>query len=697
MQKHLMLPALVLCGFYEPVAAQAREMEHVLVTTPLHKSEAQTALPVTVISGEQLREQATSNLGETLGSMPGLANASFGPSVGQPVIRGQQGARVTVLQNGTGSGDASNSSADHAVSVEPVLAQSIEVLRGPATLLYGGGAIGGVINVIDGRIPEKPPEQFSGALELRHGSVNDENTAVLKLEGGGEQLAFHLSGVARSSNAMEIPGHAAAQPDEHELANKGFIANSDSELDSYTLGGSYSFEQGFVGLAVSRTSNEYGLPPGAHGHHEEHGEHDDHDEHEHDEHEEEAETEAIRLDIEQTRYDLRGAWLPHHSSAEHVLESLRWALSYSDYAHDEIEVDTETGSKAVGTHFSNEAWEGRIELVHREIAGWHGAVGLQLQQSDFSALGEEAFIPETEISRYGLFIVEDYHYGDVVYELGARVDSDRYKPQSVDEQRFTSWSLSSSALWQLDDNWQLGLALSSSERAPVTEELYSNTGASLGDYITHAASGVIELGNEQLDTEQANNAELSLSYQNDAIEGFITAYYNDFSDYIYLANTGAEQDETAIFAYRQQDASFTGLEFELSFALGAALGGDFDLSFFGDTIRGELNNSADVPRMPPRRLGSRLDFSTGPFGAYVALIDAAKQSRPGDFEEATPGYTRWDAGASYRFNEGGAQEYLVFVKLKNLSDEEIRSSVSFLRESAPEAGRSVELGLRVNF
>jgi iron complex outermembrane receptor protein len=695
MYKHCILPVL-LGATLNNLSIHAAEMEHVLVTTPIHKSDAQTALPISVINGDELRDKVASNLGETLANMPGLANASFGPSVGQPVIRGQQGARVTVLQNGTGSGDASNASADHAVSVEPVLAESIEVLRGPSTLLFGGGAIGGVVNVIDHRVPESAPEQLSGAFELRHGSVNDETTAVLKLEGGNEQFGFYLSGVSRDTNNIEIPGHAVAEPDEHEQENQGFIANSDSEMEAFTVGGSYFFDQGFIGLAVNRLKNEYGLPPGAHGQHEEE---------ELEEEEGEEELDAIRLNIEQTRYDLRGAWLPHNSAEDHVIESIRLALTYSDYGHDEIE-----GNGEVGTHFSNETWEGRVELVHRAWAGLQGAVGFQFLASDFSAIGEEAFIPQTDISRYGLFIVEDFHHNDVVYEFGARLDRDSFNPDDIiGEESYSSLSLSASALWQLNEQWRFGAAISSSERAPVTEELFSNQfgqGLRVGDFIAHAASdgfivhaasGVIEVGNPDLGTEQPNNLDLTFSYKTDGVDGFVTVYYNDFQDYIYLDNTNEFQDETPIYAYKQKNAKFIGIEFEVDFVLGSAFGGDFDLQVFGDLIDGELADSADVPRMPPTRIGTRLDYNRGGLNTYLSLIDAAKQDEPGDFEDETKGYTRWDAGVNYRFNEGAPQEYLVFAKLKNLSDEEIRGSVSFLRESAPEAGRSVELGVRMSF
>ncbi len=701
-----MLPVL-LGGTVCPLNLQASEMEHVLVTAPIHKSDAQTALPVTVIRGDELRGSVASNIGETLGSTPGLANASFGPAVGQPVIRGQQGPRVTILQNGTGSGDASNISADHAVSVEPILADSIEVLRGPSTLLFGGGAIGGLVNVIDGRVPDSVPEKSFGALELRHGTANDENTAVFKFEGGQGSFAHYLSGVTRETNNIEIPGFAAAEPDEHEVENKGSIPNTGGEMDNLTVGGSFIFEQGYIGLAVSRMNNEYGLPPGAHGHHdedehdedheddhdeehEEDGHDEDHDE-DHDEHEE-GEEDNIRLDIEQVRYDLRGAILPHNVSKDHVIESYRWALSYSDYEHDEIE-----GNGEIGTTFSNEAYEGRLELVHRELAGFHGALGFQFVSSEFSAIGEEAFIPQTDINRYGLFLMEDFHHGDVIYELGVRLDRDTVDPDVADEETYSSTSLSASALWNLNDQWQLGLALSSSERAPVAEELFSNDGLDFGDYITHAASGVIEVGNANLDTEQAKNIDFTISYQSEFLDGFVTVYSNDFSDYIYLANSGLEQEETAIFAYRQLDAEFVGIEYELTADLGTALGSDFSVKLFGDAITGELDNGQDVPRMPPLRVGARFEFSTGALGGYVSVLDASEQDKPGDFEEATDAYTRWDAGLNYRFGENETQEYLLFVKLKNITDEEIRSSVSFLRESAPEAGRSIEAGIRMSF
>jgi iron complex outermembrane receptor protein len=676
------------------------QLEHIIVSGVLHKTQAETALPVTVVSGEELRNLSTNSIGDTLGSMPGIANASFGPSVGQPVIRGQQGPRVSVLQNGTGSGDASNNSADHAVSVEPVLAESVEVLRGPSTLLYGGGAIGGVVNVIDNRIPTKQIEGLTGAGEIRYGDVNDETTAVLKIEGGSGPFAFHLDGVKRDSNDINIPGYATNPAFDTPEGKKDVIENTDSDMDTFTFGASLVGDNGFFGLAVSELSNNYGIPAGTHGHHDEededHDEHEDeehHDEdkhegeHEGEEHEEEGE-ENIRIDVEQTRYDLRGGL----TNIDGFIDEMRVALTYNDYQHREIE-----GNGEVGTKFTNESMEGRLELVHGDINGLVGAFGLQFEDSDFAAVGEEAFIPATNTQSYGVFMVEDFHHNDAIYEFGLRYDVDDYDADVGSDESFNSFSASVAGSWTLSQNWHFGAALSSSERAPVVEELYSNNTNALGDYVVHAATNRIEVGDSNLSNEQSNNLDLSLDYHGDTVDAYLTFYYNDFSDYIYLANGNMEQDETDVFFFRQEDANFYGVEFDVTAALGNVLGGDVELRVFGDAITGELDSSGDVPLLPPLRFGSELNYQNGAFGSYLSVLNAADQDNPGEFENKTDGYTRWDAGMDYRFGKQDRQNALVFLKVKNMTDEEIRNSVSVLRDQAPEAGRSIVAGVRISF
>jgi iron complex outermembrane receptor protein len=686
-----------------PIHAKT-DMEHVIVTTAIHKTNAETALPITVINKDELRDQLSSSIGETLGSVPGISNASFGPSVGQPVIRGQQGPRVSVLQNGTNSADASNASADHAVSVEPILAESIEILRGPSTFLYGGGAIGGLVNVIDNRIPDTLPKKLTGAIETRYGSVNDEKTTVIKVEGAISNIAFHLDGVQRDSNDLNIEGYAVNGSAEDELeGSNGFIGNSSANMDSYTLGASYIGEGGFIGIAINKLDNNYGIPLGSHEHHDDHDQHadeggdDDHDQHadeggddDHDQHADEGgDDEGIRLALKQTRIDLRGGL----SNPTHAISDIRWTLTHSDYQHQEIE-----GNGEVGTSFSNKGWEGRFELVHKEINGLLGAVGFQFEDSEFSAMGEEGFIPTTAINRIGIFLVEDFHTDSAIYEIAARIDHDKFDPTgALKSKRYSSLSLSTSVMWEVGENWHLGTALSLAKRAPVTEELFSNSVSRPGDYIIHAATDSIELGNLDLEVEQSKNLDISFSYHRESLDAYLTLYYNNFDDYIFAENTGNLQDETAIYMYQQEDAKFYGLEFDTSIDIGQSLGGNIALQIFGDVVRGKLVNAGNVPRMPPARIGGRINYDAEPFSAYISVLAANDQNRAGNFEQPTNGYTRWDAGINYVFAMSPDTEVGIFLKIKNITDEEIRESVSLLRDQAPAGGRSVEAGIRVHF
>ncbi|MEQ9463757.1 MAG: TonB-dependent receptor [Haliea sp.] len=683
------------------LAAQPLPIEHVLVSAPLQKQEAETALPVTVLSGDDLRRAARATIGDTLGDIPGLANASFGPGVGQPVIRGQQGPRVTVLQNGTSSADASAVSADHAVSVETLLADSIEVLRGPATMLYGAGAIGGVVNVTDNRIPRQRIDGFEGGAEMRHDSASDMDTTVLRGDAGNGDIVFHIDALYRDWNNLDIPGLAAREHEDHDHdedghedheepeTTDGYIDNTGGRTRALTLGSSYHFDRGLVGLAVNRLENNYGIPAGAHDHEEDH----EHEGEEHDDHGDDGhldEEGGIRLEVEQTRYDLA----LELTEPLPGFESLRSTLTYTDYEHAEIE-----GNGEVGTLYSNETWETRVELVHAEVAGFRGALGLQGRVGEFSALGEEAFIPVTDSRDLGLFLIEDWRRGDWIFEAGVRLDRDERDPDAANsgKQDFTSVSVSGSAIWNAGDDWQLRLYLARSERAPSIEELFSNVdGLDPEDWIEHAATAAIELGDPELDTEVSRNVDLSLHWHNGNKDLEITVYYNDFADYITLMNTGLEVDEVPVLAYVQEDAKFYGVEVNGQFGLGSFAGGELQLGVFGDVTRGTLDGGDAVPRLPPRRIGGRLSWGNDAVELWTRLVAAAGQDRPGVNEEPTDSYTRWDLGADYRLPFGDS-ELTLFLAARNLADEEIRLSTSFLRDVAPEAGRSFEAGLRYRF
>ncbi len=688
-------------------------VEHVLVTVPIHKKAAETALPVTVLTGEELRRAVTSTLGETLGDMPGISNSSFGPGVGRPVIRGQAGPRTINLNNGIAAADVSSLSPDHGVSIEPMLAETVEVLRGPSTLLYGGGAIGGVINTLDNRIPGNRIEGIEGAVEYRYDDAPEMNTGVFKLEAGAGDFAFHLSGTFRDFENLEIPGlaideeavemqeellegehgHEDEHDDEHghdeeEFENTdGFIDNTDGDVDVFTVGGSYHFgERNFIGFAYNSFETNYGIPPGAHGHHEEEHDEEHDEEHEEGEHEEEEE-EVIRIDLEQERYDTQ---LHIHDLAPGLIDVARGFLTYTDYEHVELEGDE------IGTQFSRETYEGRLELV-REGEN-HGVLGFQWRADEFEAVGEEAYVPETDSSEWGIFLIQDFHTESWQFEVGARADYVERDPVTGFEEDFTSFSLSGSGLYSINSAWNLGVSLSRAERAPSTEELFSNLNNSGEELVTHAATGIIEIGDPNLDTEVSLNADLSLNWQADnGSFAEITVYFNTFSDYIFLLNTGTEVDETPVYIYEQDDADFYGVEVQSSFQLASLAGGDLALGVFGDVTIGEFDSAGDVPRLPPLRVGSELSWRNEALGAYVRVLNASDQDNPGDFETETDGYTRWDAGIDYTTQFAGDTELFAFLKLKNISDEEIRLSTSFLRNYAPQPGQSIEAGVRILF
>ncbi len=685
-------------------SAQEDRMEHVLVTTPIQRREADTALPVTILTGEDLRRAAATTIGETLGNRAGIANATFGPGVGRPVIRGQQGPRAITLQNNILSADVSSFSPDHSVTVEALLADSVEVLRGPSTLLYGGGAIGGVVNVIDNRIPREAIDGIEGAVEYRYDEASDMDAGVGRLEGGNGKFSFHLSGTTRETDDLDIPGfaideqaveeqeellggHDEGEHDEEETENTdGFIANTDSETDVINAGFSFHFGEGsFAGFSVSHLESEYGLPPGAHAHHE----HEDEHEEEHDEDHEEEE-EVVRLDMEQTRYDA----MLHLQNPTEWAEAVRGFLTYTDYSHDELE-----GSE-VGTQFNRETWETRLELVHGAFLGDHGVIGLQARADEFEAVGEEGYVPRTDSTELGLFVLEDWHRGDWIYEVGARVDYVERDPDTVasSEEDFTAFSLSGSALWQINDTWQAGIALSRSERAPSTEELFSNVEATNEEeLVTHPATGAIEIGDTDLDEEVSLNFDISLHWHGERSWAELSVFYNSFEDYIFLLNSGEEVDETPVYLYEQDDAEFYGVELESSFHIMDIGPGSVDLGVRGDVISGEFDDAGDVPRLPPVRVGGQLSWSGENFHTYVSVLNAADQDDPGDFETETDGWTRWDIGADYRFQVADSSEAQLFVKWKNIGDDQIRLSTSFLRNFAPEAGESIEAGVRFIF
>ena len=690
----------------ETTASRTTDLDKIVVTaTPLRGSTEQLAIPVEVLSGEELDRNKSGTLGDTVSKLTGVQTTNFGTGVGRPIIRGQEGPRVQLLSGGIGSMDASTVSADHAVSIEPFLADQIEVLKGPATLLFGSGAIGGAVNVVDGRLAESIPDSpLSGRAEVSGNTVNNERTGMFRLDGVNGNWVLHVDGLIRDGDDYDIPGYAIVEHDhdeeeghEEEEQVKGTLPNSSISTRAGAVGATWLGEKAYFGLAASTYRTNYGIPDGAHVHGEEH----DHDgEDEEAEHEEEA---SVRIDMAQNRLDLKaGVYSPVS-----FLQSINLRAAYNDYEH----VELEGGIPA--TRFTNKGYEGRLEALQKEWNGWRGAFGLQFGHADFGAIGEEAFVPSTVTDSLGVFVLQEKDFGPFKLELGGRYDRVDLEPQAVASRDFDAFNLSAAGIWRINDGFDLRIGVDSSERAPTTEELFA-AGA-------HVATRAIEIGDSGMDTEKGLRGEIGLHWHSDRIDAKFALYQTDFSDFIYLANTGVEEEGFPVRLWTQSDATFRGAEAEAKIRLADAASGAWDLRVFGDYVRAELDGSGsrtvafevphgdhthayevdiaqggNLPRIAPMRFGADLGWSLGGWRASVGAVRYSKQDDVAEGEETSPGYTLVDAHFGYRWDHP-ATSWEVFLDGRNLTNEEARPHTSLLRDYAPLPGRGFGFGIRAYF
>lgn len=673
-------------------------LEEVVVTSALHRNRAETVLPVNVLSGDEVRERAAATLGEMLEGQVGVNNASFGVGVGLPVIRGQSANRVQVLQMGVGNLDASSVSADHANSLEPALADRIEVVRGPATLLYGNGAIGGVVNVIDGRIPRSQVDGLDGLVETRFDSVNDERTAALRLDGGAGRFAWHLDAVDRKSNDAEISGFALnpelvdfddPEAVEELLESRGRLANSNGESDSQTIGGSWILEDGWIGISYNQLDNEYGLPGGAHAHHE-HEEGEEEEEHDEEHAEEEGD---VRIVMEQQRWDTE-ARIPLDNR---WFEEFHGKFSVVDYQHAEVE-----GSGEIGTLFENSGFEGRLTWHLNQPADREGVLGVQFSNREFSATGEEAFIPQTDIDSFALFGLQSYALGDMTYEVGLRAERQALAQSSNCDVDSTNFSGSGSAIWRLNDSNNLLFSVNRSERSATVEELYSNIDTSCNELsgeqlVAHAATQRLDIGLPEADKEKSTNLEFGWRKFAGNVTAELNVFHNQISDYIFLFDTGEFIDDVEVARYQQHDATFTGFEAETSIPLYATGAHQSHLMLFGDYVEARFDSEGNVPRIPPMRVGLEWVHSHVDWLVRLRWTHVSDQNDNARNEAPTDGYQLLSLYGDYRMRLGDSSSLLLFARGNNLLDENIRQHTSLLKDIAPAPGRSYELGLRVEF
>ena len=687
--------------------------------TPMHLSVMESATPVSVLSGETLRRQQAATLGDTLEKLPGVQSNFHGNVASTPIIRGLSGPRVLITQNGLDVSDVSRVGPDHAVASEASTAKQIEVLRGPATLFFGSGAIGGVVNVVDQRVPTSTETRGEFVLETQ--TVNDQKLGTFNVTTGVDNMAFYADGFYRDSNDYETP----VAPDIDDPDGAHVVENSNEESNGFTLGTSYLFDQGYVGVAVERFEREYGVPGHSHG----------------------GDT-SVFADLEQTKYQLLG----EYNFTNDFLQSVHFRAGYTDYEHAEVE------GGLVGTTFSNETEELRVELLHKPMAGWRGGISLHYKGSDVFAQGEEAFTPPSEMEMFAVALMEERHFGDFLVQLGARAESVTLDASSVllpeldahehddehdhdehahDEhehegsefvrqfavdQEITPISLSAGVVYTINESYNVGVSLSRSERAPSASELLSfgpHIGTrtyEIGALFDLSEEGEFVLSQTAIDLETANNIDLTFRKTQGDVGFVFNAFYNQVDNYYFQEETGLfaesghdhahdeeghdeeehsedeHSDELPVYLFGSADAVLHGFELQVAWQTTDNL----KLDFFADYVKARLKDGGALPRTSPMRVGSHVAYTLDNFRADLDITYFAKQDDISTFETETDGYTLVDASITYDIPLGDI-DLSVYLSGENLTDEEARVHTSFLKDIAPRPGRNFAFGVRGYF
>ena len=683
--------------------------------TPMHLSVMESATPVSVLSGETLRRQQAATLGDTLEKLPGVQSNFHGNVASTPIIRGLSGPRVLITQNGLDVSDVSRVGPDHAVASEASTAKQIEVLRGPATLFFGSGAIGGVVNVVDQRVPTSTETRGEFVLETQ--TVNDQKLGTFNVTTGVDNIAFYADGFYRDSNDYETP----VAPDIDDPDGAHVVENSNEESNGFTLGTSYLFDQGYVGVAVERFEREYGVPGHSHG----------------------GDT-SVFADLEQTKYQLLG----EYNFTNDFLQSVHFRAGYTDYEHAEVE------GGLLGTTFSNETEELRVELLHKPMAGWRGGISLHYKGSDVFAQGEEAFTPPSEMEMFAVALMEERHFGDFLVQLGARAESVTLDASSVllpeldahehddehdhdehahDEhegsefvrqfavdQEFTPISLSAGVVYTINESYNVGVSLSRSERAPSASELLSfgpHIGTrtyEIGALFDLSEEGEFVLSQTAIDLETANNIDLTFRKTQGDVGFVFNAFYNQVDNYYFQEETGLfaesghdhdhgeeghgeeghdeHSDELPVYLFGSADAILHGFELQVAWQTTDNL----KLDFFADYVKARLKDGGALPRTSPMRVGSHVAYTLDNIRADLDITYFAKQDDISTLETETDGYTLVDASITYDIPLGDI-DLSVYLSGENLTDEEARVHTSFLKDIAPRPGRNFAFGVRGYF
>lgn len=663
-------------------ASETKETVHldaVIVTgTGDPKSVFDLAQGASVLSGEALRAREATTLGETLSSTPGVNSTYYGPGASRPIIRGLGGDRVRMLDNGVGSLDASNVSPDHNTAIEPLLVDRIEVLRGPSALLYGSSGVGGVVNVIDNRIPAAPATAgFGGRAETRYESAANERTGVFAIGGGTQRWGYQVEGLRTRTDDVKIPGFAQQGPGAPAEQPDGILPSSAISTKSGSVGGSYFGSDSYVGLAASDYETVYGVPTG--------------------------DNPPTSIDLRQRRLDLR-------SDVNHAFGGFKGArvrFGLADYRHSEL-----SGGTVVNTTFRNKAYEGRVELIQESVNGFSGTVGLQATRSDFSAVGDEVVTPPTLTTTQAIFGLEEYKPSSAIsFQLGARVEHQTiqlgvvdpglpefpgFEARTGEKRSEEAVSTSAGLVYYPAKDYSIGLALASSQRAPVAQELFSNG--------PHGGTAAYEVGTSHLGKEKSIGLDLTLRKRAGIVTGSLSGFVNRFSGFVFEQElpvsekpTKNNPDALAPFQFVARDAVFFGGEAEAIIHLMDTKEKRVHLDLTSDYVHAQqTTDHQPLPRIPPLRAGAELRWESGPWAVGLGVRHAFRQTRITAAETETPGYTLVGADANYTLVLKGVS-YDFFVRGTNLTNEEARVHTSFLKAFAPLPGRGVTVGVRAVF
>ncbi len=653
--------------------------EAIIVTAPYGKR-LDILAGTSAIAGAELAAQARGQIGDTLTKLPGVSATSFTPGASRPVLRGFQGGRVAVLADGIGNIDASNTSADHAVTIESLTAERIEVLRGPAVLLFGGQAVGGAVNVIDKRIPRAIPDEVVHVDSLfGYASANREYSGGVSVDAPiGDKFVAHVDGSYRKgkdlrtggfvlapglrTSTLESAAAAAADGDVAGAAELTDLANSRGRIpgtfvETWTAGAGAAFIDtgGNLGMSFNIFDSKYGIPPRPGG------------------------EEGVSIDLKQYRFDLRG----EVELGDGFLDRLKIRTGYANYRHQEF-----VGDEAE-TLFLSKGIETRAELIQNERGNWNGASGLQYQIRDFEAIGEEAFVPPNTTNQLGIFTLQEFAFGPLGVEVSARYDRNKLEAKTIGVSRTFNNVSAALGLSYTSGEFEIGSNLSRTGRAPTAEELFSNG--------PHIATQAFEIGDVNLQSERSWNGEIYVRYDGTPIEFSATLHANRFSNFIFENQTGEIEDDLPVFQITQSNARIWGAEIEASARIGRIAGFDIETNVVADLVRAKLTgNGGNLPRIPALRVLGGLGLNGANIDLRGEVEWTDKQDRVAALETETNGFTLVNASATWR-PWGKDRNISLIASANNIFDVTARRAASFTKDFAPLAGRDFRLSARFSF